>query len=107
MKRWVAVLEEATSLSLDLVTPRPKRLLYLILLAWCGLVSGLLEVGGDHRAQATARFQSSILDEPSFRVDHPAHQSARSSSSLASCWRLWCCLGGLEAVGSSFALYAY
>ena len=45
IKRWVAVLEEATSLSLDRVTPRPKRLLYLILLAWCGIVSGLLEVG--------------------------------------------------------------
>ncbi len=41
----MAIFEEATSLSQDLVAHRPKPLLFLILLAWCGLVSGLLEVG--------------------------------------------------------------
>ena len=41
----MAIFEEATSLSQDHVAHRPKPLLFLILLAWCGLVSGLLEVG--------------------------------------------------------------
>ena len=44
MKRWIGIFEEATSLSQDLVAHQPKPLLFLILLAWCGLVSGLLEV---------------------------------------------------------------
>ena len=49
---------------------------------------------GDHPSQANARFQSSVLDESSFRLVDPVDQSARSSSSWAWFCRSWSCVGG-------------
>ena len=45
MKNRTDVFEEAGSLSPDLVAQRLGLLPFLMLSAWCGLVSGLLEVG--------------------------------------------------------------
>jgi arylsulfatase A-like enzyme len=45
VKRPITGFDEGGSLSQDFVVHRPKWLSFLILLAWCGLVSGLLEVG--------------------------------------------------------------
>jgi len=45
MESRTAVVEEAGSLSHDLVAQPLKLLPFLMLSAWCGLVSGLLEVG--------------------------------------------------------------
>jgi arylsulfatase A-like enzyme len=45
MSVWTADWEDAASTAGDLIPSRPRPLEILLLSAWCGLVSGLLEVG--------------------------------------------------------------